>query len=281
MNEIHKTLMDTRKLSDKTTTGNANCNSSRIRKCMKVYCTLILTYIGVEGGIMSTSECLHFSFVCIGSCVVALCNSIAEVTFPAIPTDKKREIEALSCGLFWMSSILEGISFILSKNEHAVHRTIKSIGEIFVAIALNVADRCLLVIPSSLGDQAALNMCYELTLTVIRNAVNIYNLSHKLLSSQTTHMCSPVVPYDTRAANIDDDDMFNEIDESALLSLDLDGVTSQTSTMPVQNLDKDTSIYMIEKIWKVLGDSLLIAKVRSYQQCQRNCPNFVSPTTSF
>ena len=214
---------------------------------------------------MSTSESLHFSFVCIGSCVVALCNSIAEVSFPAIPTNKRKEIETLSCGIFWMSSILEGISFILSKSENDVQRTIRSIGESFVPIALTVADRCLLVIPSSLGDQAELNMCYELTLTLIRNAVNIYNLSHKLLSSKTTHMCSPVVPEDTRTTRIDDDDIFNEIDESALLSLDLDELTSKTSTGSVQNLDKNTSIYMIEKIWKVLCDSLLIAKVRSYQ----------------
>lgn len=268
-------------------------DSARVcMKCMQMFSTLILSYLDhITMGESSVDEqCLTFMLSCMLSSVVTTCErlsrssnllSFGQPFVPSSSLESVGDINTLSCGLLWLSCIVEKANGILYENESKNRSKVPYLRDAldhFIPRALRVSAKCLGTIPSCVGEEATLGTCYRLALSMFRGTTHSFLIRNHFQSISIASINNiVVVDNDTSSdgnpaeTNVNDEieDLFGGIDDDALMAIDLDNINGTSDITEETKRAHIIHDVCFKYVWELLLDSLRAGKVSAFESPQQ------------
>ena len=253
---------------------------------MKIFSTLILSYLDIlyREKIHSEDhvdeECLIFMLSCILSSILLTCERLGysassipfkQPLFPFLSQEGIGDANALSCGLLWLTCIVEKVNALLyqntSENCSRVSKLLKAFDH-FIPRALRVSAKCLKTIPSCIGDEATLGTSYRLALSLFRGTNHSFLIRHQIQSISRTGINLMQANGGSCDENIlrtgvvnESEDLFGGINDDALMAIDLDNMIGTNNSVEEAKKSPNVDDLGYSHVWKLLSDSLRAAKV--------------------
>jgi len=207
--------------------------------------------------------------------------SFGQSFLPSSSPDSVGDINTLSCGLLWLSCIVDKANRILYEDKTKNCSKVPNLQDAldhFIPRALRVSAKCLETIPSCVGEEATLGTCYRLALSMFRGTTHSFLIQNQFQSISIASTNNIVVvdndassdgnPTETNA-NDETEDLFGGIDDDALMAIDLDNVNGTNDitegTKRAQRLHDVCFKYVLD----LLLDSLRAGKVSALESQQQ------------
>ena len=260
--------------------------------CMQMFSTLILSYLDqiTMGEISVDEHCLTFMLSCMLSSVVTTCErlsrssnllSFGQPFLPSSSLESVGDINTLSCGLLWLSCIVEKANRILYKNKSKNRSKVPNLQDAldhFTPRALRVSAKSLGTIPSCVGEEATLGTCYRLALSIFRGATHSFLIQNHFQSISIASINNIAeVDNDTSSdgnpveTNVNDEteDLFGGIDDDALMAIDLDNINGTSDITEGTKRAQRIHDVCFKYVWEFLLDSLRAGKVSTFEFLQQ------------